>query len=136
MSICMYARINSKCINEEVLKENVINFFGNEVIIQENRNYVIYENNKVIISFISEKKTPYNVYDSCICNGEFEYSQLIVFDIKKEDATIDEYKKIVDFCIYYKERVEGDVLITSDVHDEICLLRGEDIIWSHKTNLI
>lgn len=136
MSICMYARINSKCINEEVLKENVINFFGNEVIIQENRNYVIYENNKVIISFISEKKTPYNVYDSCICNGEFEYSQLIVFDIKKEDATIDEYKKIVDFCIYYKERVEGDVLITSDVHDEICLLRGEDIIWSHKNNLI
>lgn len=79
---------------------------------------------------MSEKKPPYNVYDSNIINDEFEYVQLILFDMKKEEASIDNYREIISFCIYLKEKVDSDILVTSDVHDEICLLEGKEIIWS------
>lgn len=132
----MYARIKNKGIDEDGLGKSIAEFFlpENNIIIQMGKNGVIYdgiyEDSKVIISFINEKKPPYNVYDSNICNGEFQYAQLIIFDIKKECAFTSEYKKILDFCIYLKKKIEGDILITTDVHDEICLLREQDIIWS------
>ena len=44
-----------------------------------------------------------------------------MFEIEKEEATIDHYKEIVDFCFYLKE---------TDVHDDICLLEGTEVIWS------
>ena len=72
------------------------------------------------------------MYDSNIINDEFEYVQLIIFDIKKEEATIDTYKEIISFCIYLNGKIDSDILITSDAHDDICLLKGKEIIWSIK----
>lgn len=132
----MYARIKNKVIDEHDLEKFIAEFFlpKNNIIIRKTKNSVtydgIYEDSKVVVSFINVKKTPYNVYDSCICNGEFQYTQLIIFDIKKEYASIDEYKKILDFCIHLKKKVKSDILVTTDVHDEICLLKKQDIIWS------
>lgn len=139
MSICVYARINKRCIDADLLEKIIINFFSPESnIIKQNSNEgVIYENisnkNEIIISFVSEKKAPYNVYDSSIINDDFKYIQLIIFDIKKEEASIDKYKEIINFCIYLKEKIEGDILITTDVHDEICLLKKQKIIWSQNS---
>ena len=135
----MYARIKNKVIDEDELGKIIAEFFlpKNTIIIQKTKNRVIYdgiyEDGKVVVSFINEKKPPYNVYDSGICNGEFQYTQLIIFDIKKEEATTYEYKKILDFCIQLKKKVEGDILVTTDVHDEICLLNEQNIAWSTNT---
>ena len=38
-------------------------------------------------------------------------------------AFTSEYKRILDFCIYLKKKIAGDILVTTDVHDERCLLR-------------
>lgn len=134
MSICMYARISKKCIDEDVLARILTEYFFSikNIIIPRDKKYVTYEDlfedDNIVISFISERKPPYNVYDSSLYNGEFEYTQVLIFDIKKEEASIDKYKKILDFCIYLKKNIEGDILVTSDVHNEICLLRKDDII--------
>lgn len=53
-----------------------------------------------------------------------------MFEIEKEEATIDHYKEIVDFCFYLKEKIDSEILVTSDVHDDICLLEGTEVIWS------
>ena len=79
---------------------------------------------------MSEKKPPYNVYDSNIIGNEYEYVQLILFDLEKENASIDEYKKIIAFFIYIKEKIDSDILVTSDIHDDICLLVENEVIWS------
>lgn len=132
----MYARIKNKGIDEDGLGKSIAEFFlpKNNIIIHVENNGVIYdgiyEDSKVVVSFINERKPPYNVYDSSICNGEFQYTQLIIFDIKKEYAFTSEYKKILDFCIYLKKKIGDDILVTTDVHDEICLLKEQDIIWS------
>ena len=136
MSICIYGRIKRKCIDKDLLERTLAEFFSpkNEIIIQNDGKSVTYEGfcdkNSVTVTFISEKKPPHNVYDSNITNDEFEYVQLILFDIKKEEATVDCYKGIINFCIYLKEKIDSDMLLTSDVHDDICLLKEKEIIWS------
>jgi len=135
MSICVYGRIKRKCINEDLLERFLADFFCLKGILpKNNEKCVIHEGisnkNKVSISFISEKKPPYNIYDSDLVNGEFEYIQLIIFEIEKEKATIDNYRELINFCFYLKERIDSDILVTSDVHNDICLLEGTEVIWS------
>ena len=136
MSICVYGRIKRKCINEDLLEGFLVEFFSpkSDIVKKNNEKCVIYEGisnkNKVSISFVSEKKPPYNLYDSNIINDEFEYIQLIIFEIEKEEATIDNYKEIINFCIYLKEKIDSNILVTSDAHDDICLLEGTEVIWS------
>lgn len=136
MSICVYGRIKQKCINEDILERFLGEFFSlrSDIVRKNNEKCIVYEcvcnESKISISFISEKKTPYNVYDSNIINDEFEYIQLIIFEIEKEEATIDNYKEIIRFCIYLNEKIDSDILVTSDVHDEICLLKRTETIWS------
>lgn len=132
MSICVYGRIKRKCMDEDLLEKFLTDYYGSDIIRENNGDCVIYEignsEDDVMISFINEKKPPYNVYDSDITGDEFEYVQLIVFDIKKEEATMDKYKKIIGFLIHLKEKINSDILITSDVHNDICLLRDKEII--------
>ena len=79
-----------------------------------------------------KKRAPYNVYDSGIIGDEFEYAQLILFDIKKENASVDKYKEIIRFFLSLKEKINSDILVTSDVHNDICLLQAEETIWSRE----
>lgn len=138
MSICVYGRIKQKCMDEELFVRLLADYYSSEsnIIREKNRNCVTYEfvNGKddVIISFINEKRAPYNVYDSNIIGDEFEYAQLILFDIKKENASVDKYKEIIRFLLCLKEKINSDILITSDVHNDICLLQAEETIWSRE----
>lgn len=135
MSICIYARINKKSIDKIALERVLNEFFlpQKNIVIHKEKYCLTYENvfedDSVVISFVSEKKPPYNIYDSSLCDGEFEYTQLVIFDIKKGESSIDKYKRIIDFCIYLKKNLSGDILVTSDAHSEICLLKEEDLIW-------
>ena len=136
MSLDACGRIKTKCIDEDFLEENLIAFFSpkSDIIRSYNEKYVIYDGmyseNKVTVFFKNEATPPYNVYDSNIINDEFEYAQLILFAIKKEEASIDIYRDIICFCIYLKGKIDSDILVTSEVHDDICLLKGKEIIWS------
>ena len=138
MSICVYGRIKQKCMDEDLFEKFLADYYSSKsnIIKEKNKNCVTYEfvnsEEDVIISFINEKKAPYNVYDSNITGDEFEYVQLISFDIKKENASVDKYKEIIRFLIYIKRKINSDILITSDVHNDICLLQDEETIWSQE----
>ena len=70
MSLYIYGRICKKNVDNQTLKETIVRFFSiNKHIIEQNdRNYTIYENicddNEIILSFVNEKKPPYNIYES------------------------------------------------------------------------
>lgn len=136
MSLYIYGRICKKNVDNQTLKETIVRFFSiNKHIIEQNdRNYTIYENicddNEIILSFVNEKKPPYNIYESKITNCEFQYMQLIIFDIRKDKALKDTYIRIVDFFIDLSQETGSDILVTSDMHDEICLIQSKGIIWS------
>ena len=135
MSIYIYGRIQQN-IDNQILKETIANFFSvNKNIIEQNDgNCTTYENicdyNEIIISFMNEKKPPYNIYESKITNNEFKYTQLIIFDIRKDKVLKDKYIRIVDFFIYLSQKVGSNILVTSDMYDDICLIQSQGIIWS------
>ena len=56
--------------------------------------------------------------------------QLIIFDIRKDKALKDTYIRIVDFFIDLSQETGSDILVTSDMYDEICLIQSQGIIWS------
>lgn len=136
MAIWVYGRIKEKSIDENLLEKSIIKYFDlkNHIIKKRNGKCVTYEGigseNETDILFINEKKSPYNVYDSNITNQEFKYIQLIIFETEKEKISVHSYKEIICFCIYLRERIDSDILVTSDAHDEICLLKEKEIIWS------
>ena len=134
--ILVCGRVNKNCIDEKLLEKVIMEFFLPVSIIvkQVNNNCVTYEgitaDNKVIISFVNKNGLLSNFWESNIISGKFEYVQLIIFDINKSDATIDTYKNIIEFCIYLRVKIKSDILVTSEVHDDICLLKELEIIWA------
>ena len=142
MSICVCGRVNGKCIDEKLLEKVMVEFFSpkNTFAKQIDKKCVTYagitDENEVIISFVSEKNPPSNIYDSNIINGEYEFTQLLFFEVNKENATTDIYKIIIEFCKYLKTKIKSDILVTSDVHNDICLLKEHEIIWAKGISLI
>ena len=136
MSIWMYGRLNKKYMNEDTLKTLLKEYFlpKHEITSESLEHCVSYEhideNNNVIVYFSKEEKPPQNIWDSSICGGDFEYAQTIIFDINKEEACVAMYTKLLGFFLYLKRAVDGDILVTSDVHNDICLLQEKSIIWS------
>ncbi len=138
MSLCMYARIAPMCITKEILDKVIGSYFlpGNSMSCEINMDGVFYEKiskrDNIAITFLKERRPPFNFYDSDIINGGFKYMQLIIFDIQKDTCSIDEYKSIIKFCVYLQKQNFCEILITSDAHDEICFLSNQGIIWSHQ----
>lgn len=132
----MCGRVNKYCIDENLLEKVMVEFFSPKSALSKQicSNHVTYEGitdeNKVIISFVNKKSSPYNIFDSSIVNGEYEFTQLLLFEINKQDATIDTYKNVIEFCIYLRSKIQSDILVTSEVHDDICLLKEQEIIWA------
>ena len=141
MSLCVYGRIEGKTFSEKPLETCLNHYFsGGYRIIKENSGCAVYEvsnsESKTIVSFIHEKKHPYNIYDSDIINDEFEYNQLLIFELDKEDAAMNSYREIIRFLKHLSQETKSRILVTSDAHDEICLLDGRDILWSANDTLI
>ncbi len=135
MSLCVYGQIERKVLNENSVETCLYHYFSDGYeIIKENSDCTVYEikNNesKTIVSFINEKKFPYNVYDSDIVNGEFEYHQLLLFAPCKEDATVHFYAGIMGFLECLSQEMKTRILVTSDAHDEICLFDAKNIVWA------
>lgn len=121
-------------MDSEVLERAIENFrfFSGKIIKQADKKSITYEcieTNEDVISFFSEKTFPYNVYDSSII-GDYVYEQLLIFDIRKDLALNWKYERIIDFCIYLRKQINSDMLLTSDVYDDICLIEESGIIWS------
>lgn len=96
--------------------------------------------NEIMILVISEKtsdmkltflrkKAPFDIWDSDILDREYEYSQVIIFDLHKEIDYIEAYKSIIDFFIFLNKQIESAILVTSDAHNDICYI-DQDIQWS------
>lgn len=83
-----------------------------------------------------KKNIHHNIYDSDIVNTEFEYHQLLIFELDKEDITVNFYIEIIKFFSFLGKEIKSRILVTSDAHDEICLLDDKNTLWSTNNTLI
>ncbi len=125
MSLCIYGRIEKEIFDENTLEPFINQYFSKNYEIIKKDNGKTYEikkgENTTILSFIKEKKYPYNIYESDIAKDGFEYRQLLIFDLDKEDASTTTYTEIIDFLGFLFEKTKSRILVTSDSHDEICI---------------
>ena len=135
MSISLYGKIKEKKLNLDLFNKNIYDYFGTDSTakLEYNGRFFFYENKDFgyDIYFAENEKPPYNVWDSEILNDEFEYTQTIMFDLRKEIDYDLAYKSIVDFFIFLNKQIASDILVTSDVHNDICYI-DKDIRWSKR----
>lgn len=139
MSLYVYGRIKEKCLDVNLLEKYLIEFFAphNTVVKRLEGRCITYDNvddeRKMEISFSCRNEgLPYNVYDSDIF-GEFEYEQLIIFDLDKEKATVACHQQIIQFLMFLNGKTGSDILITSDAHNEICMLSLKGVVWKENS---
>lgn len=136
MSLSVYGRIQRNCVTADTMEKALIRFFadsGDMLKTAETEGITYWNIDREIIleiHFIREMKPLYNVWYSDILDSEFSYAQLIMFDLNKENASISTYKKIIEFFIYLRNRIESDILVTSDAHDDMCFVKANEVIWS------
>lgn len=137
MSLDVVGRINRKCLSRELLNKILIDFFAptGDITVQFNGRSLTYEGfideNILILFFVEERwSPPYNIWVSDILKDEFEFAQLLIFNLDKEYSTIDTYKIVIDFFKFLHSFIDSDILVTSDAHNDICLLKDEDVIWA------
>ncbi len=136
MSLLAYGHINKKKINVDLFLRSVTAFFLPEGEITISNNGVceivsfIKEETQVDIFFAEDEKPPFNIWDSEIIDGEFEFTQLIIFDVEKEKFFPEWYVEFINYCILLSKKTGSDILFTSDAHGDICLIKGNDISWS------
>lgn len=139
MSICFCAGLQQKCLNQEWLYQIISEYwFENQILQQKEERCIFYEGMKdgiVGIAFIEEERYPYSIYISDILGKEYHMAQSIVFCTDKMQYSIDTYKKIIDFCIFLKSKITSNLLLTSDVHNEICFIYENGIIWAKEVFL-
>ena len=133
MSISLYGKIKKKKLNLDLLKKSISDYFlrDNGAKLEYNGRFFFYEckDFECDIYFGEDKKPPYNVWDSQILNDEYEFAQTIMFDLRKEIDYDMAYKSIIDFFIFLNEGIACPILVTSDVHNDICYI-DKDIRWS------
>ena len=133
MSIDVSAKIQKNFINVKDIELYIKDFFlvienlnkqslGNVTMFSD-----FYNDNKIIIYFTENENA---VYNSLFFKDEFKYSQSLLFDIKKDNISTKEFVTIINFCKYIRKRINSDILITSNVHDEICIVKINEIIFS------
>lgn len=136
MSISVSGRIKMKKLNSELYKKIISEYplYKKAINIEDNDFSYIGNDFGYDISFI-EKKAPTNIWDSDILGDEYEYSQIIIFDLYKEMERVEDinyneaFQSIIDFFIFLNKEIASQILVTSDVHNDICYI-DKDIRWS------
>lgn len=139
MSLWMYAKISQKSFELKLVETMLKDFFPNAKALVRNvdksamRTVIGYQgvsSDLDEVLFLAEQKRPFSTYESNLYGGDFQYEQELIFCLDKSKVTVEVTRMVVNFCIYMRGHIECDILVTSDMHDEICLLKEQTIIWN------
>ncbi len=124
-------------LDKESLKKYIIDFFKpeNEILITEQKyNVVQYRNfcsEGMIIYFDEKVEDDYHSnYKSEILGDDFKYTQEIGIEFNSDIPDVDQYFRAIKFCKYLKAKTEDDILLASDILDEICLFHEDKITFT------
>lgn len=137
MSVDVDGDIHRTCIDEKAFDKIIVDFFAPEKELEKTHlesGVIEYEHirDEVFnaIFFQPKNKDPYGGTDSVIYNGFFKVEQYVSFNMNKWNLCMDSFRLIIDFFIYLKNNISSEILVSSDEHGEICLLKDNTIVWS------
>jgi hypothetical protein len=140
MSIDISAKIKNKIFSVDIIKKSLCNFFECTVNIdkigQDKYKFTcFYENNDIILFFDDDCK--YHYWDSIILEKEYSYLQSLIFDISKHSDLAQNFEIVFKFLIELQKTCIGEILITSNIHDDICYINADSkAIWTNNCGYI
>ena len=134
MSISVDGLIKCKKLQDELFRKYIYSYFivDNSQDLKYENNYFVYKCDKYTfhIYFSKDRIYPANIWDSDILKKEYEYSNIIMFDLCKGIDYEEAYRCILDFFVFLHEEIQCDILVTSDVFNDICYMTDHKYHWS------
>ena len=141
MSLEMSLRIKKKIITKSEFEYSVKKFFNNKELNAVN-NYIygisihdFYNSYGIIFTLIEDKKPPYNIYDSELIKGEYEYSQVLSFEIDKTRELNIIYDTIFKYVLNMVKKFHLEALLTSDFSEDICLFQTDEVYYNKNVTI-
>lgn len=145
MSFDINGYIQKNSISETILENAIIDFFGNNIEnatkTQPKYGNIYYENicDKMFhyICFSKSYKSSYYLSSPAIMSGikgvEFEYEQAIYFSMNKTDLSKETIAQVIKFFACLRKKINCDILVVSDSHNEICQLKKGEFVWAENS---
>lgn len=140
MSVDITAKIGENVFSANIIKQFLCDFFDRPVNTEkiDTNKYkftCFYENDDIILFFIDNCK--YHYWDSIILTKEYPYLQSLIFNISKNSDLTKNFEIIFKFLIELQKTYNGEILITSNIHNEICYINTDSkVIWSNNCGYI
>lgn len=139
MSVDIAAKIEKKYFSADIIKNSLCDFFECTVNIDriDQSKYkftCFYENDDIILFFVDY--CSYHYWDSVILTKEYPYLQSLIFNISKHSDLTKNFETVFKFLMELQKTYNGELLITSDIHNEICYITDSKVIWSDNCGYI
>lgn len=141
MSVEISAKIKKDVFSVNIIKKSLSDYFNSPAKVDEigENSYKFthfYENDDIILFFIYYNND-HHYWDSLILKTEYSYCQSLVFDVSKFSDLSDNFKIVFEFLLELQKTYNSDMLITSNIHDEICYIDIDSKkIWSNNCDYV
>lgn len=141
MSIEISAKIKKAVFSVNVIKKSLSDFFNSSAKVyqigESSYKFTQFCENDDIILFFRYYNNDYHYWDSLILKAEYSYCQSLVFDVSKFSDVANNFKIVFEFLLELQKTYNSDILITSNIHDEICYINIDSkAIWSNNCNYV
>ena len=130
------ARLKDAVLNETTIIDCFRGFLGYDVnIIEKYGNTIRMETalddiNAVEVYLPTYMSDDGKVYGSELYGGDYSYHQNLIIALDKNIADMDAVSKVINIFIHISKKISSDMLITSDVHDEILYIHDDERVWN------
>ena len=135
MSFELYMNLRDKKITKSLLYETILHYFSLDMIEMKGKihDYVLLHHELSDIEFyLINDEPPRNVWYSDILDERYYYDQHIMISVLNKENFIPEFVKyLINFFIVLNSRIEGEMLLTSDVYNDILYANKGIIKWSN-----
>lgn len=140
----MHIGFEESCLTEDSMKKAIKEFFNAGSIAEQRissrcvRYSGFYDNDDLVIYFRENECDGWNgTYESSILDGEIiTLPQEVDVSPDKFALSIELYNLEVDFMLYLQQSTGCDAYIYSDLHNDLCCIRGGKAIWNRNVEFI
>ncbi len=130
------ARLKDAVLNETTIIDCFRGFLGYDVnIFEKYGNTIRMETalddiNAVEVYLSTYMSDDGKVYRSGLYGGDCSYHQNLIIALDKSIADMDAVSKVINIFIHISKKISSDMLITSDVYDEILYIHDDERVWN------
>lgn len=137
MSIEFSLKIKEQKLNEEILVE-IMNSYERDVNVLHHSDDLIYSSEEwfsslgFILTFVKNKKAPYNIVDTSFLEKEFKYTQILVFEFDKNQNLPQNYQEAIKIILSVIKKINTQALLSMSSSMDLCFFNSDNVLYVNK----